>query len=737
MLAKRSGWLSSVLSSAVVAASLLSPVAMQPIFAQQAPKPAAADKQLTSLADDYLYYSIVGNIGLAKASAEAALKQNATPEQFLNAFESASKERDIYGIIARNQRNKDLAEISAKVLEKLEQGHRDVARDPNRIRDEIMRLDDSPRAYNNAKERLTASGPFAVPFYIQTLHDKSKASVHPYILRLMGEIGRPLLPALIEALNLPEGSDKVMIARIIGQIGYPQAAPALLALVDDSATPGDVKTAASQALIQIDGRKEWNKLSAADAYLKLAETFYNHHTSVAAPYPEESANPVWYYDKGLGNVVNVQVPTAIWYDVQASRAAEKSLGLNKDKDQAISLWLAANLRREIYLPQGAKDPARVEGQSDAMYYAVAAGPRYINPVLAMALDDRDSPLAARAVQALEATAGAQNLVAPNRDGTVPLVKALSYPDRGVRFTAAFALARANPNKDFPGSFRVIPVLSEAISQTGTPAAIVVDPDQETRNKLKGLLTELKYNVYEGATLSSVLDAARKEAAFDIVLVSTNEFSRVREVSRTDYRLATAPVAVTGTAEQLPQIRVMTANQPGVVELASNADKATLAAAVKAAGAEQFGVKMDDATATQFSLAAISALSNLAENKACIYNVNEAVPALADALKDKRSDISLGAAGVLGQLQSPDAQKALADAALNSNGDAKTRQALFMSLAESAKRTGNVLDGSAIEQLTKIATGEKEATVRSAAAAALGALSVKSNEASALILGQSK
>jgi shikimate dehydrogenase len=96
-----------------------------------------------------------------------------------------------------------------------------------------------------------------------------------------------------------------------------------------------------------------------------------------------------------------------------------------------------------------------------------------------------------------------------------------------------------------------------------------------------------------------------------------------------------------------------------------------------------------------------------------------------------------AAGVLGQLQSPDAQKALADAALNSKGDAKTRQVLFMSLAESAKRAGNALDGNAIERLSRIAAGEKDATVRSAAAAALGALNVKSNQASALILGQSK
>ncbi len=739
MLAKRSGWLSSVLSSAVVAASLLSPVATQPAFSQQATKNAAApDKAIVSLADDFLHYSIVGNVKLAKDSGAAILGKSISPQQFLEAFEAAAKERDIYGVIQRNQRNADLAEVSAKILDKLEEGHRSVARDPDRIRAEIVRLDDSPRAYNNAKERLIASGPFAVPFYLEALHDKNKTTVHPYVMRVMVEIGKPLLPALIEALNFPEASDKLLVARIIGQIGYPQAAPALLTIIENPETPVDLKKVAAESLTQIDPRQEWGKLTAADAYLKLGEMFYNHAVGVAAPYASEDVNPVWYYDKGLGNVINVQVPSVIWYDVQALRATEKSLGLNKDKDQAISLWLAANLRRELYLPQGVTDPTRpAEKSVDAIYYAVAAGPKYINPVLALALADRDSALAARAVQALEATAGAQNLVAPNRDGVVPLVKALSYPDRGVRFTAAFALARANPAKDFPGSYRVVPVLAEAVSQTGKPAAMVVEPNQDVRNRLKAVLTDLNYTVYEGATLSSVLDASRNEAAFDLVVVASEEFVRVGEVSRSDYRMAMAPVAVTCTAEQLPQVRVMTANKPGVVELAVDADKATVEAAAKAAGSQRFGVKMDEATATQFSTAAIAILSNLAENRASIYNVSDAVPTLVDALKDKRADIAVLAAGVLGQLTNPDAQKALAAEALGSKADSKIRQALLLALAESAKSAGNVLDEKSVDQLIDITRTEKDAAVRSAAATALGALNVKSNQASTLILGQAQ
>ncbi len=76
---------------------------------------------------------------------------------------------------------------------------------------------------------------------------------------------------------------------------------------------------------------------------------------------------------------------------------------------------------------------------DASFYARAAGPMYVNPVLTRALDAHDAAQAMRAIDALEATGGTTGLVSTGEGA--PLVRALSYPDRSVRFRAAFAAAR--------------------------------------------------------------------------------------------------------------------------------------------------------------------------------------------------------------------------------------------------------------------------------------------------------
>ena len=64
------------------------------------------------------------------------------------------------------------------------------------------------------------------------------------------------------------------------------------------------------------------------------------------------------------------------------------------------------------------------------------------------------------------------------------------------------------------------------------------------------------------------------------------------------------------------------------------------------------------------------------------------------------------------------------------------QPLLTAVAESAKHTGNALDASAVNSLIKVVQTEKDPAVRLAAATALGALNVPSNQASTLILQQS-
>lgn len=743
MVSRRSHLYSLLLSSAVVAAAWLPLASAQDAPADPGAAPTAANGAanaggaLATLAEDFLHYSIVGNEELAKANAEALLNANAEPTELLAAFENAAEGRDVRGVLIRNQRNEQLKDVSQKLLEQFEEGQRASARNPKRIEAEIERLDDGPRAYANAKERLTAAGQFAVPYYIRTLQDNKKEDLHPYVIRVMTEIGRPLVNPLVQQLQTPDANEKVQLISVLGDIRYPQALPYLKALASDENAPSKVREAAKAAIGKIDPRGQYANLSASNAFLQKATEHYAGRPSVAPQYPNEATNPVWFYDSGLNNVVAAPVPTPIFDEVEAMRAAERALKLEKEKPGAISLWLAANLRRELQLPAGQVDPTRPENAPDAAYYARAAGPVYVNPVLSVALQDRDTGLVLKAIEALEATGGIQGLVSSTEGGT-PLVKALSFPDRAVRFAAAFALAKANPDKQFPGYHRVVPVLAEAISQTGTPNVILINPDEQTRNRLKAALGS-SYNVYDAATLNSALEVARKSAAFDLVILPAgDEVSRLQELARTDYRLVAPPVLVTAQADQLPGVKAALVNLPGTFQTIDVA-VTDQALAESITNLKTSGTPIDQTAATTYAGTAIGLLNTLAVDHASIYAVSDAQPTLVDALKDKRPEIALASAAVLGKLNSGEAQKAIANAALGEGvaADPAARAALLTALAESAKRTGNTLGEATINSLIKTVATETDPAVRQAAATALGALNVPSNQASTLILQQAR
>ena len=72
---------------------------------------------------------------------------------------------------------------------------------------------------------------------------------------------------------------------------------------------------------------------------------------------DEPTNPVWYYD-GINNVTAMKVPTVIWNNVMARAWRKPRFALIRPTRGAISLWEAANIRRELELPADMKDPTR-------------------------------------------------------------------------------------------------------------------------------------------------------------------------------------------------------------------------------------------------------------------------------------------------------------------------------------------------------------------------------------------
>ncbi len=339
-------------ASAPAAATAAAPAATEAAAtAPMAASAAAPTGPLKSLADDYLHYSLVNNVELAKANGQAIINANPAPKDMLAAFEDAANGRNPRDIMQRNQQRPELRDVSSDLLNRLEEGYRAVSRDPARIRTDIEQLDNGPRAYDNAREHLTAAGQFAAPLFIEYLQNTGKANLHPYIVRVMGEIGRPLAVPLVEQLQTSDEGVRVSLVKVIGQIGYPQALPTLRMIQADSGTNGELKSAVDQAISAIDKSGTAASAAPASLFLKSATNYYDKKPSYQPLLGDEKTNPVWVFDKGLNNVTPLAVPTPVWTDVMSLRNSEAALKLDSNNSAAISLWLAADLRREIEMPQ--------------------------------------------------------------------------------------------------------------------------------------------------------------------------------------------------------------------------------------------------------------------------------------------------------------------------------------------------------------------------------------------------
>jgi hypothetical protein len=106
-----------------------------------------------------------------------------------------------------------------------------------------------------------------------------------------------------------------------------------------------------------------------------------------------------------------------------------------------------------------------------------------------------------------------------------------------------------------------------------------------------------------------------------------------------------------------------------------------------------------------------------------------VALLPSSTAERRSQL----AEVLGRIADERAQRSLVDEAIESTDDAD-RAMLLTAAGESAKRFGNLLSTSQVEQVLELATNPDE-KLATAAAALLGALNVPNKDLLPLVLGE--
>jgi len=696
---------------------------------------APVEGELADLWRNFLHFIVLGQVEMVESHGKALLASKPDPQAL---YELWIKTDRSGAILARARGiNEDIAGLVDQLVDVINQGAKAVRDNPAEIAQWIDMLGGSPRQFRLGSENLVHSGEYAVPQMIDKLMDvETPAVMRSRLITVLPRLGKEAVRPLVQALAVRDNAVREVICRTLGKIGYPHAAAGLKELSEIEGLLPRTRDAALGALATVAGEQALKK-PAAELFYELANSYYEHRESVSPDSRYDTAN-VWYWQEGLG-LSYKPVPRAIFNDIYAMRAARKALEHDPEFYPAVTLWLAAYVRKEARLPAGAEDPTQPADKPGATYHVLASGAGYLQSVLARALNDGDLAVAKVAIKALAATAGAENLVRPVEGGAPSLVTALGYPAREVRYMAAEALALARPQRRFPGWNMVMPVLIEALRQTGTPAVVLADPDLDRRNKTKDLLRAEKVQVHDAEAFGEALEQARRAGGVDLVVLAASirgpDAIEAARLLRSQAALRQTPVIVVAEEAGMPTARELARSDALVVVLpAEKLDAESLAAAMaeankKGAGGSALGPQQ----AVDWAIRAAHCVRMLAMTRNPVYDLTDATASLIAATSDERDQVRVAAAEALAQLRSAAAQQALAELADDVDADDAVRLAAYSALSESIRMFGNQLTEKQVNAVIAVVVGSGDLKIRRAAAQVLGALALPSEKIKELIL----
>ena len=668
---------------------------------------------------DFEHFMLIANYELAEAVGVELIDRGLSPVEYVELVEGGRNIRRYEQALARAMNVPALEDLAASLDRLYRQGRLDRSRNPDEIARNIGLLTGTLRQQQIARERLVAAGEYALPQLLDAAIQRENPELRARVIGVLRDLGRQSIIPLVTAIPQLDAARQEMVADILGQIPYRTSLPFLLEL-HQSTNSAPVREAARRAIERREGRVD---ASAAEMYRSLAEGYYDERIELTS-FAEESHQLIWRYDAGLG-LVMIPIRTEVFHEAMAMDLAERSMKLNPSDRATLALWLASNFSREIDSPAEYQNPAYPNTRREAMYYAVAAGPMVSQLVLARAIDKSDTNLARLAIASIAETAGSDSLISlgEGTEARSPLLEALRYPDRRVRYEAALALGKSQPLQNFEGANRVVPILASAVRDAARRTALVATgPDREEYDRLRNHLEKLGFSVLPPADsgLADIAGPIADAPAVDIIVTSLSGDSTrsVIEQSRANSKLMVTPVLALLSGEDLEPTRRVYMRDTLVEARRRAISTEALTQAINDVIEVGSGGLISDAEATAYATRSLGVLRDLAVSRNPVLAINDASATLIAALSEKSGSTRLDVAEVLSHIGRGEAQVALVDASLRAQGSEQI--ALLGKVSQSAKRHGNLLPERQVSRVVDL-SNSSDFQVATAAAALMGAL----------------
>lgn len=696
--------------------------------------PSEAPAELQKNFQEMVHYYRVARFDLADDFAQLVLSANPEPLQLLKLAEHDEVGMALIDEMTASD-DETFRQSAQQVMAIVKRGMFIKRKDGDRIISELKRLDKNQRAFELAKRELLYSGEYAVPYALGLLADQSQADLHDDIKRVILAIDRPAVYPLILGLRTPDRHVKLTVIELLEQLGYKMALPALKALVEAEGTAEEVRQAASQALISIGGPSAANT-AARQLYAALAEALYYDRLPVV-PDPKEPITDVWAFVEGSG-VDYRPAPSNTVNEIMAGHVARRGLEIAPESPELVALWLSIRAQLKVELAAvgpDASSPWDPQNMPTTEFFLRSAGQQYLFDVLDRALRDDNVMVALQAIRALEDVASAGYLGAGVGQGS-PLIRALSYPDRLVRFGAAFAVVAIQPKDAFLGSERVTPVLAEAVNLETGPGILILDPNQDNLNRLRGAFRQQGWTVEAATNGNEGISLARGMARIDAVLLSPAirnvEYVDVIQMLRGDFETAMAPIIILGGAAESVPFGHLEQNQKYIARIPADAAMGQFLSLVEDLQAEAGSVALATEASKQISLRAANTLSFVATADLA-FDASAAREALMVAAAGQNEDLAVAAMDALVQMPSTELQQHLAQVAMAEGASETIQVAAFNAIAQMARHVGNGLRSNTVTALIGRVGSEQNDNIRDAIGRVLGALDLDPKLAADYIL----
>lgn len=553
---------------------------------------------------------------------------------------------------------------------------RQWSQDPTRLADLVRQLSDaSAERRVAAMTDLSSAGLAAVHPILVALGDAARSGEHPHLRQALVELGPAFAQPLLAVLESDDAALKSQIIEVLGRLESRPAIPLLIQPAVDGDQDSSVTDAARQALRRIVG---------AMPTRREAEHFLEHEVrrllELSAAPDRPGSVEVWQWDAAANQVVPLRVGAAEAAIVLAARLADDLFELDSENLDYRRLNLLTNLeaaKRLGGLDQPlAQQPGTAQAQA-AHAKAAAAGVAAVEDVLGEAIRQRSLGAAIGAAEVLGEIAGPELLSTYSASPSL-LLDALRHSNRRLRFAAAMAIMKLDPQQRYAGSSFLVETLGNLASTTGQPRALVIHPREEFGQSLAGLLREVGYETDAVQTGHQALLAADRQPDYELVLISPDidgpAYKEVVQLLRRNPRTASLPVGILARPEQLEAARQLADQDPLLRAFPRPHDAATIAFVIGDLLALSPADRVPQETRQSQAAAALDALLTLARQpqQYGFYDVQRQQPQIEMALHQPA--LRERAAELLGLLGSPAAQRALVELASQHALPVEARQA---------------------------------------------------------------